>query len=228
MSLKPIVADTLRDLPHGFFTRQGGVSSGIYDSLNGGQGSHDNSEHVAENRRRIAQHLGTSDVISVHQIHSDTVVHVTGASSERPQADAMVTSKPGCALGILVADCAPVLFADSSAGVIGAAHSGWKGAIGGVLETTITAMGALGASEIKAVIGPCISQRSYEVGPEFFDRFVDDDPDNTRFFAGGSGDRVHFDLPGYVLMRLRDAGIEAEWTGHCTYEDPSRFFSYRR
>ena len=143
----------------------------------------------------------------------------------------MVTDRPGLGLAILTADCAPVLFADHQAGVVGAAHAGWGGALGGVLEATVEAMLGLGAARgrITAVIGPVISQRAYEVGPEYVERFLDDDPGNARFFAGGQGDRAMFDLPGYCLERLRAAGLGlAEWTGHCTYSDEERFFSYRR
>lgn len=227
----------LRGLPHGFFTRRGGVSTGLYASLNAGQGSADATEAVAENRRRIAlaleeQGAREGPLVSVAQIHSPRVVTVTGDwPGPRPEADAMVTDRPGVALGVLVADCAPVLFADAGRGVIGAAHAGWKGALGGVLEATIGAMTTLGArrNAIMAAIGPCISQAAYEVGPEFVETFLDDDRDNGRFFAGGSGDRAHFDLPGYVMQRLRAAGIaDTAWTGHCTYSDENRFFSYRR
>jgi YfiH family protein len=142
-----------------------------------------------------------------------------------------VTDRPGVALGVLTADCAPVLFADPEAGVVGAAHAGWKGALGGVLEATLDAMTGLGArrERIRATVGPAISQRAYEVGPEFVERFLDEDPNTARFFAGGAGDRAMFDLPGYCLARLRSAGLgDAEWTGHCTFSDEARFFSYRR
>jgi len=172
-----------------------------------------------------------SHLVSVHQVHSPDVVTLTAPFSEKPKVDAMVTATPGLALGVLSADCQPVLFADTKAGVIGAAHAGWKGTQAGVLEATLDAMEALGAdrARICAVIGPSISQRAYEVGPEFMEDFLLDDPDSDRFFAGGEGDRVQFDLPGYGLARLRAAGVgDAEWTGHCTYTDPARFFSYRR
>lgn len=231
-TLTPITSDLLRGVRHGFFTRQGGVSTGIYASLNGGQGSADRADAVAENRARIAAHLGADHLISVSQIHSADVHTVVGSwPGERPQGDAMVTNCPGLALGILTADCTPVLFADRAAGVIGAAHAGWKGAIGGVLEQTLDAMVALGATHtrITAVLGPVISQRAYEVGPEFVERFMDEDPENARFFAGGQGDRAMFDLPGFCIARLRDAGVgEIEWTGHCTYADEAMFYSYRR
>jgi YfiH family protein len=167
----------------------------------------------------------------VHQVHSAEAVTVTEPLSKMPKADALVTSSPGVVLTILTADCQPVLFADADAGVIGAAHAGWRGSLDGVLEATVDAMEALGAqrSAITAVIGPSISQRAYEVGPEFFDRFLDEDPAYGRFFAGGEGDRMQFDLPGFGLYRLREAGVgHAEWTRHCTYSDPDRFFSYRR
>lgn len=228
--LNPITSTTL--LPrHGFFTRQGGTSSDLYASLNCGPGSQDRPEDVAQNRARVAAHLGTEDLRTVSQVHSARVVTVTGPAPERrPEADALVTALPGIAIGALAADCAPVLFADSQAGVIGAAHAGSKGALLGVLEATVEAMTALGATpaNIQAVVGPCISQRAYEVGPEFFENFLDEDADHARFFAGGQGDRMHFDLPGFALSRLRGTGVQAEWTGHCTYHDAERFFSYRR
>lgn len=227
--LQPIKADALDGLSHGFYTRQGGVSTGIYDSLNGGTGSNDAGEAVAENRARIAANLGVETLLSLHQVHSATVIPVTGPwQGERPKADALVTTTPGLGLVALAADCAPVLFADRQAGVIGAAHSGWKGALGGVLEATVAAMRTLGATRIIAAIGPCISQRAYEVGPEFVEKFLDEDPDHARHFAQGEGDRALFDLPGFALGRLREAGTEAEWVGHCTYSDPARFYSYRR
>lgn len=229
--MRPITAPGLGEIRHGFFTRQGGVSTGIYASLNGGPGSKDDPKSVAENRRRIARYLDVETLLSLHQIHSNKVVTVHEPwAAERPKADAMVTNQPGIALGILTADCAPVLFADREAGVIGAAHSGWKGAVGGVLEATIEAMLHLGArrGRIAAVIGPVISQRAYEVGPEFVEKFLDEERDNGRFFAGGKGDRAMFDLPGFCLSRLRAAGVSVEWTGDCTHSDPSRFFSYRR
>jgi hypothetical protein len=236
MSLTPILADSLDGVSHGFFTRQGGVSTGIYAALNGGQGSRDTVAAVAENRARVAAHLGVGRLVSVHQVHGDRVEVVSGAwPGARPRADAMVTGQPGLALAILTADCAPVLFADRRAGVVGAAHAGWNGALAGVLEATVEAMTGLGAEResIAAVIGPAISQRAYEVGPEYVERFLDQDPENARFFAGSPGNRAAgralFDLPGFCLHRLREAGVgSAEWTGHCTYSDPGRFFSYRR
>jgi YfiH family protein len=218
---------------HGFFTRKGGASSGIFAGLNCGSGSSDLAEIVAINRARVAEAMGIapSALVSVHQVHSARAIAVTGPLSVRPEADALVTSTPGIGLSVLTADCQPVLFHDARARVIGAAHAGWRGSVDGVLEATLDAMEALGArrSDIHAVIGPTISQAAYEVGPEFFDRFRDEDPDSTRFFANGAGDRMRFDLPGYGLYRLRSAGVgHAEWTGHCTYSDAARFYSFRR
>lgn len=218
---------------HGFFTRKGGASSGIFAGLNCGAGSSDQSEIVAINRARVAEAMGVElpALINMNQVHSADVVPVTGPLAERPRADALVTATPGLALAVLTADCQPVLFADRKARVIGAAHAGWRGAFDGVLEATLNAMEGLGArrADIAAVIGPTISQAAYEVGPEFFETFTDEDRDNARFFANGRGDRMLFDLPAYGLHRLRAAGVgQAEWTGHCTYRDPERFFSYRR
>ncbi len=230
--LEIITSDAL--LPrHGFFTRKGGASSGIFAGLNCGTGSSDQAEIVAINRARVAEAMGlpVEALVSVHQVHSPDVVTVTAPLSDKPRADAMVTATPGLALAVLTADCQPVLFADAAAGVIGAAHAGWKGAQGGVLEATLDAMEALGArrGKIAAVIGPCISQPAYEVGQEFFENFTDDAPETRRFFINGAGDRYLFDLPSYGLWRLREAGVgHAEWTRHCTYADPARFYSYRR
>lgn len=218
---------------HGFFTRKGGASSGIFSGLNCGPGSSDLSEVVAINRARVADALGVAHdhLVSVNQIHSPDVLHVTAPVPDRPRADAMVTATPGLALGILTADCQPVLFCDAKAGVIGAAHAGWRGTRDGVLEATVAAMERLGSKreDIAAVIGPTISQMNYEVGPEFYEAFTGDDPENARYFANGKGDRMLFDLPAFGLSRLRAAGVgHAEWTRHCTYADPARFFSFRR
>ncbi|MFU8863676.1 MAG: peptidoglycan editing factor PgeF [Rhodobacterales bacterium] len=233
MTLEILTSDALTPLRHGFFTRRGGASSGVFQGLNCGPGSSDQSEIVAINRGRVAQAMQTEPehLITVHQVHSATVAHVTGPLAEKPRADAIVTATPGLALSVLTADCQPVLFADMETGVIGAAHAGWRGALDGVLEATVEAMEGLGANraDIHAVIGPTISQRAYEVGPEFLAEFVSDDPETARFFAQGNGDRMLFDLPGFGLHRLRSAGVgHAEWTRHCTYSDPERFFSYRR
>jgi len=233
LSLEALTSPLLDGLTHAFFSRQGGASSGIFAGLNCGGGSSDQSAIVDMNRARVAQVVGVpqSHLLHVHQVHSADVVSVDGPMTETPRADGLVTATPGVALSILTADCQPVLFADRDAGVIGAAHAGWRGALDGVLEATIDAMVALGARRdgIRAAIGPSISQRNYEVGQEFFERFLDEDPDNARFFINGVEGKYQFDLPGYGLMRLRGAGIEtAEWTRHCTYEDAIRFFSYRR
>lgn len=233
MTLEILTSDLLAPLKHGFFTRHGGASSGVFSGLNCGTGSSDQSEAVTINRQRTAEAMQVDPdaLMAVHQIHSANVITVTGPTPEKPRADAMVTATPGLALSILTADCQPVLFADHTAGVIGAAHAGWRGALDGVLEATLDAMETMGAqrANIAAVIGPSISQAAYEVGPEFLDEFLAEDQDNTRFFANGTGDRMQFDLPAYGLHRLRSAGVgTAEWTRHCTYSDSDRFFSYRR
>jgi len=231
MSPAPITAGTLAPLAHGFFTRAGGVSTGLYASLNCGRGSDDAADAVAENRRRVAAHLEAGPLVTLHQAHTARAVAVDGPwPGERPVADAMVSDRPGLALAILTADCAPVLLADAEAGLIGAAHAGWRGALDGVIGATVAAMERLGARRgaIRAVVGPCIAQAAYEVGPDFVERFLDADAENARFFAGGRGDRAQFDLPGFVLARLRAEGVTGEWTGHCTCTDEARFFSYRR
>lgn len=233
MTLEILTSDSLSGLRHGFFTRAGGASSGVFAGLNCGQGSSDQREIVRINRARVAEAMNVAPdhLVGVHQVHSPEVVEVTGPMEERPRADAMVTRTPGLALSVLTADCMPVLFADPQAGVIGAAHAGWRGALSGVLEATVAGMVGLGAerNRIAAVIGPCISQRAYEVGPEFFEDFIVEGPDHARFFAQGEGDRMLFDLPGFGLHSLREAGVaEASWTRHCTYSDPARFYSYRR
>ncbi|MGQ0610468.1 MAG: peptidoglycan editing factor PgeF [Paracoccaceae bacterium] len=232
MMLEILTSDAL-PVRHGFFTRMGGASSGVFSGLNCGVGSSDQAEIVNINRSRVAAalDLAPGDLVTLHQVHSAEVVRVDGPLPGRPRADAMVSAVPGIGLGILTADCQPVLFCDPQAGVIGAAHAGWRGARDGVLEATLAAMADLGArpENTRAVIGPTISQRAYEVGQEFFDSFRDDDPASVRFFANGSGGKYLFDLPGYGLSRLRAAGVvQAEWTGHCTYSDAGRFFSYRR
>lgn len=225
----------LAGVQHGFFTREGGVSTGVYHALNGGQGSQDEAEKVAENRTRVANAFSVAPdhLISVYQIHSPDCRRVDGPwPAKRPKADAMVTATPGIALAILTADCAPVLFADQRAQVIGAAHAGWKGAATGVLESTIATMCEIGARRetITAVIGPTISQAAYEVGPEFVDRLMAIEPANSRFFTPSKrDDHAMFDLPGYIADRLDRAGVgQVEDTGLCTYSDEARFFSYRR
>ena len=233
MTLEIITDPTLKDTPHGFFTRAGGASSGVFSGLNCGYGSSDQHDIVTINRHRVAKamHLQPDRLVGVHQIHSAEAVQVNGPISTPIKADGLVTATKGVGLSILTADCQPVLFADQKAGVIGAAHAGWKGALYGVLEATVQKMESLGAARanIAAVIGPSISQRNYEVGPDFMDQFLKVDADYERFFVGGSGDRLHFDLPAFGLHRLKTIGAgNASWTRHCTYADPERFFSYRR
>lgn len=232
MTLAPLTSALLDGVTHGFFTRQGGASTGVYAGLNCGTGSSDQAEVVAVNRARVADAMGVQALSGVHQIHSAKAVVADATDiAAKPRADALVTATPGVALTILTADCQPVLFADPAAGVVGAAHAGWKGALDGVLEATLDAMEELGADRgrVVAVIGPSISQRAYEVGQEFLERFMDADPDYGRFFVNGVAGKYQFDLVGFGLMRLRAAGVaEAEWTGHCTYSDAARFYSYRR
>lgn len=222
-------------LRHAFFTREGGVSTGIYASLNGGLGSRDAREAVTENRGRMAKALGVEagNLVSVHQVHSPDVAVVTGPwLGERPQADAMVSMAHGVALGISTADCGPLLFADAEAGVVGAAHAGWKGAFGGVIGATVIAMEKLGArrERILAVLGPTISAAAYEVGPEFAERFKAENPTFARFFTA-SERPAHwmFDLPSFIAHRAQEAGIgRFVDMGLCTYGDERRFYSYRR
>jgi len=219
-----------------FFTREGGVSEGLYAALNCGYGSGDDADAVRENRRRAMSRLAlpANALVTLYQVHSPTVVEVEAPwpPGEAPKADGAVTTRRGVALGILTADCAPVLFADAEAGVIGAAHAGWRGAVTGVLEETVAAMARLGASptRIRAAIGPCIAQASYEVGPEFHERFLDADPANAALFRPSSRTGHHlFDLAGYVRRRLEPLGLaEIVAAGEDTAAEPERFFSYRR
>lgn len=235
----PITSDCLADvdaIEHGFFTRNGGVSDGLYASLNCGIGSRDDRRRVLENRERVAAHLGTTGerLLTCHQCHSADAVIVTAPwdIGALPKADALVTRTPGIALGALAADCAPVLFADPEVRVIGAAHAGWKGALGGILEATVDAMVRLGArpGRVRAALGPCIGPAAYEVGPEFEARFLAADPGNARFFRRPEvASRPRFDLPAYVLDRLARAGLDTvESVTRCTYENPDNLFSYRR
>lgn len=237
--LSPIEAENLKHLPgirHGFFTREGGVSSGIYAGLNCGLGSNDDSALVIENRRRVAGHLGADHggVVTLYQVHGATALAVTGIVPREglPKADAVVTSTPKLAIGVLTADCTPVLFADATASVVGAAHAGWRGAIAGILESTIAEMERLGArrARITVAIGPTISQEAYEVGPEFEAGVVALDPANARYFSvPPAGGRAHFDLPGFVLGRLKAAGVNSiNLAAPCTRANESKFFSYRR
>ncbi len=221
---------------HAFFTREGGVSDGVYASLNGGPGSDDAPAKVAENRARMAAVLEVAPdrLLTAYQIHSPDVVIIERPwqPHERPRADAMVTAAPGLAIGVTTADCAPVLFADGAAGVIGAAHAGWRGAASGVLEATIAAMERCGAdrARISVALGPTIRQPNYEVGPEFVSRFLVANATNERFFRpSATPQHALFDLPGYIVARLTAAGIHSiEDLDHCTYTDAGRFFSYRR
>ncbi|QND53805.1 peptidoglycan editing factor PgeF [Phyllobacterium sp. 628] len=221
-------------IAHGFFTRIGGVSTGIYEGLNVGSGSNDNQDHVTENRRRVAQSLGAplSRLLTVHQVHSPDVLTVTAPfSGDRPKADAMVTTTPGIVLGALSADCGPILFTDTEAKVIGSAHAGWRGAIGGVLENTIDAMVALGAKRgnIQAVLGPTIGPDNYEVGAEFYAQFTGADPSYSRFFRDSVNENHKmFNLWAFILERLSQAGVNASALEKCTYAEEDQFFSYRR
>ena len=226
----------LGGIRHGFFTRKGGVSDGLYAWLNCGFGSDDNHTNVAANRARIAARLktNTANLITPYQTHSATVVVATQpwTPEKAPKADAIVTQTTGLAIGILTADCAPVIFADIKAGIIAVAHAGWRGAIGGILEATIEAMVCEGArrNDIKAALGPCLHQPSYEVGPEFRANFNAANPDYSRYFSkNGDNQRPFFDLPGFVMHRLKHAGLTTIANlDLCTYENESLFFSYRR
>ncbi len=233
--MKRLEAQSLKAprIAHGFFGREGGVSQGIYATLNCGPGSKDDPDAVAQNRRRVAEALGASQIASLFQIHSPIVHTLTEwKDGPRPEGDAMVTTKPGLALGILTADCAPVLLADAEAGVIGAAHAGWKGALGGVLEATLEAMEKLGAlrARVSAAVGPCISQQNYEVGWDFRDRFLERGLRQRRFFVPSDREgHYRFDLPAYVVHRLTEAGTgSVENLGVCTYPAENGFFSFRR
>jgi len=218
---------------HAFFTRRGGVSEGVYASLNVGLGSKDEADAVAENRRRCADHLGAEEIVTAYQVHSATALVADGPwPAGPPQADGVVSAVPGVVCGALAADCAPVLFADPQARVVAACHAGWKGALTGVIEATIARMESLGAdrNRLRAAVGPCIGPKSYEVGVEFLERFLHFDPAYGRFFrAGASPEKRLFDLPGFVLARLAAAGVSgAEWIGHDTCAEADEFFSNRR
>ncbi len=235
MTIASSLLSAIPGLRHAFFSREGGVSGGIYDSLNGGIGSKDDASHVAENRRRMAEALGVEPrrLLTAFQTHSPDVAVATAPwdTALRPRADALVTATENLAIGVTVADCGPVLLVDPNARVIGAAHAGWKGALGGVLESTIAAMERLGAARagIVAAIGPLIRQHSYEVGHEFVARFIEADANNARFFIPASRDNhAMFDLAGFIRLRLENAGVlMIDDTGIDTYSD-QRFFSYRR
>lgn len=227
-----IRAAALEGVAHGFLGRRGGVSTGLYGGLNTGIGSEDHPAAVDENRRRATDAvLPGAPLVTCYQVHSADCITVAEPLSERPRGDALVTDRPQIALGILTADCAPVLLADSQSGVVGAAHAGWKGAIGGVTDATIVAMEALGArrERIAAAVGPCIARASYEVDDAFRRRFEADDPANERFFADAREGHAQFDLEAYVTHRLAAAGVRRiEALGLDTYADEERFFSFRR
>jgi YfiH family protein len=238
MSQLPVLTSPLLDLPgvrHAFFTRQGGVSTGIYASLNVGIGSGDRAEDVAENRRRAAAHFGApvEALATCYQIHSATALVTDRAwGAARPEADGVVTATPGVVCGALAADCAPVLIADPHARVVAAAHAGWKGALAGVVEAAVARMCELGGDPARmvAAVGPCIGPRSYEVGLEFLERFEAADAANQAFFhPAGAADKRLFDLPGFVLSRLAGAGVgTCGWIGRDTCAEPDLFFSNRR
>ena len=220
---------------HSFFTRPGGVSQGIYAGLNAGLGSDDVRDNVVENRRRMAEELGVAATMlaSPYQVHSPDVIVTDTAwqGDDRPKADGVVTTQPGLAIGIVTADCGPVLFADSEAGVVGACHAGWKGALGGVLENTIDAMCEAGATRanITAILGPTISQKSYQVGPGFPEPFVELSSDNAQYFGpSDKPDHHQFNLDQYIVDRLSAAGVESGSVQRCTYQEENNFFSYRR
>jgi YfiH family protein len=234
VTVEPIRAATLEGIPHGFLGRRGGVSRGVSAGLNVGLGSEDDPQAIAENRRLAVEAVAPgARLVTVHQVHSPDAIHAAApwADGDRPQADAIVTDRPGLALGVLTADCTPVLLADARAGVIAAAHAGWKGALGGVVESTLALMEHYGADRgrVVAAVGPVIARKSYEVDEAFLRRFAEADPDNDRFFTPGREGHHQFDLEAYVLARLAAAGItRAEALGLDTYSDPERFFSYRR
>jgi purine-nucleoside/S-methyl-5'-thioadenosine phosphorylase / adenosine deaminase len=237
MSLAPLTSSLLPTgkIHHGFFTRQGGVSTGVYESLNCGPGSSDDPQHVRANRQRVSIALTGADhpICTLYQVHSNRVVAVTEPLESRAfhKADAIVTRVPGVALGVLTADCAPILLADEKTGVIAAAHAGWRGALAGIVEATVEAMIAAGAdsANIVGAIGPCIAQESYEVGPELRARFLSRSLDLDSYFVPGEGDRFHFDLAGFAAARLRASGVgTVDTLGADTYADAGRFFSFRR
>ena len=229
-----IRAGVLAGVRHGFLGRRGGVSTGICSGLNVGLGSSDDREAVRTNRRLAVEAVAPgAELVTLHQVHSGKAIPVTAPFPDdgRPPADALVTDRPGLALGILTADCTPVLFADRDAGVIGAAHAGWKGAVGGIIEATVEAMEGLGASRdtIVAAVGPTIARKSYEVDEGFFRTFMAQDPEHERFFSAGKPGHHQFDLEGFVVSRLAAAGLtRIEALGLDTYSEPDRFFSYRR
>ena len=233
MTAECLKSELLEPVPHGFFTRQGGTSRGHFAGLNCGERSGDRPNNVAENRSRVAAALGIAAdrLVTATQSHSSHVEIIRAVPPGRPAADGLVTDLPDVAVGVLTADCQPVLLADRQAGIVGAAHAGWAGTLGGVIESTVGEMERIGAcrSRIAAAVGPAISQVNYEVGAEFRERFLVNDEGSSSFFGEDVTGRLTFDLPGYGLERLRRAGVgTVEWLGICTYADPRRFYSYRR
>lgn len=233
-TLKSPLLSRAKGVRHAFFTRLGGVSEGVYSSLNVGMGSKDDPVHVQENRARAAAEMGADlrHLLTCYQIHSNIVVDAAWPWDERPEADGVVTSRPGLVCSALAADCAPILLADPAARVVGAAHAGWRGALGGVVAAAVEAMVAEGAQResIVAAVGPCIGQTSYEVGADFQDRFAQDAPGSEKFFVPGKApDKRQFDLPGFVLHRLAEQGVtQAHWIGRDTCAEEAWFFSNRR
>jgi hypothetical protein len=234
LSVEALKAKALEGVAHGFLGRRGGISEGVCAGLNVGWGSDDSREAIAANRQRAVEAVASgAGLVTLHQVHSGDALYVTAPfpDDSRPHADAMVTDRPGLILGILTADCAPVLFADPDAGVIGAAHAGWKGAFTGVVEATVAEMEGRGAdrARISAAVGPCIARRSYEVDEAFLRRFAEADPAHERFFTLGREGHHQFDLEAFVLSRLAAAGLrKVEALGEDTYSQPDRFYSYRR
>lgn len=228
--MTPHLTSNLLPFKHGFFGSKGGVSTGIYESLNAGFGSNDEKDAVAENRGRIRQALNADFLVSLKQVHSDTVIIATNEPVSDMEADGLVTTVPGLAISALSADCGPVLLADAKAGVIGACHAGWRGALSGIVESTVATMCELGArpENMTAGLGPCIGPDNYEVGDDFKAEFCDMDESYARFFHVPAGKKAHFDLPAFILSRLAVMNVRAEWTGQCTYANAEDFFSYRR
>lgn len=230
MTLPFLTSDSL-GTTHGFFGREGGVSSGVYASLNAGQRSDDDQDHVTANRQRIQESLGAERLISLHQVHSDRVVLLTDDSPISDlEADGLVTTVPRLAVSALSADCGPVLLSDTTAGIVAACHAGWRGALSGIVENTVAAMCELGASpeSIRATLGPCIGPENYEVGDDFKSEFLDIEESYDRFFHQPAGKKAHFDLPAFILSRLEMMGVQVHWTGQCTYAHPEQYFSFRR
>ncbi len=228
--MTPHLKSDLLPVQHGFFGSKGGVSTGIYASLNAGFGSHDDKDAVAENRGRIRTALNADFIVSLKQIHSDTVIIATNEPVADMEADGLVTKVPGLAISALSADCGPVLLVDAEAAVIGACHAGWRGALSGIVESTVATMCELGATpdNMTAVLGPCIGPENYEVGDEFKAEFCEIDEDYARFFHKPERRKTHFDLPAFILSRLAVMGVRSEWTGQCTYAQSEDYFSYRR